>query len=232
MSTPDTDLTTVAGSQEHAADGTRVQSLQNAVRQRILSGVYRPGEWIREAELRKEFGLSNGPVREALQATVADGLAERAAFRGVRVIDLSPREIVELFELRYALLGCAVELAAARTNAEVRRSATVLKKELRKATSKAYVAGTWFGGTLSHWVFELADNSRLKEAYERTLLQSLLYVSLARERDGDNDRLLTQAYVIIDAVAQGEGAKAREAVAKMTAQTLHYLEFDRTWRLR
>ena len=44
--------------------------LASVLRERIVTGVYAPGEWIRESLLAQEFGYSNGPIREALQLLV------------------------------------------------------------------------------------------------------------------------------------------------------------------
>ena len=206
-----------------AVDVTRVQWLKMVVRKRILAGEYRPGSWIREVELQREFGLSNGPVREALQSAVADGLAERAPFRGVRVIDLSEREIVELFEVRFALLGFAAELAAERAGAAAQASAAELKATVHKAASDDPAADVWLRGDLSHWVFELAGNERLREAYERPLLQSLLYVAVARKQERVRIALVPAVVDVIDAIANGQAAQAREAVRALTLQTLRHL---------
>lgn len=204
-------------------DVTRVQWLGTIVRKRILAGEYRPGSWIREVELQREFGLSNGPVREALQSAVADGLAERAPFRGVRVIDLNEREIVELFEVRFALLGFAAELAAERAGPAAQVSAAALKATIHKAINADAATDVWLRGDLSHWVFELAGNERLREAYQRPLLQSLLYVAVARKDDRVREALVPPLVRVIDAVASGQPAKARRAVRALTLQTLRHL---------
>jgi DNA-binding GntR family transcriptional regulator len=90
---------------------SRTGWLAGILRERILGGIYRPGERIREVQLRTEFGFSNGPIREALQAIVADGLAERAPWHGVRVKMLDERQLIDLFQVRLALLEYAAELA-------------------------------------------------------------------------------------------------------------------------
>jgi DNA-binding GntR family transcriptional regulator len=203
----------------------RPESLKTVVRERILAGRYRPGEWIREAELQREFGCSNGPVREALQAAVADGIAERAAFRGVRVIDLSDAEIVALFEVRSALLGFAAELAARRAGPETARSGALLKAVLSEQSDETGATARWLSGDLSRWVFDLAGNARLREAYERPLLQSLLYVAAARKHGGvETDALLTYAFDVIEAIVAQRPTRARNAVRRLTEQTLWHLQ--------
>ena len=54
-------------------------------------------------QLRTEFGFSNGPIREALQVIVADGLAERAPWHGVRIKMLDEQQLIDLFQVRLAL---------------------------------------------------------------------------------------------------------------------------------
>ena len=197
------------------------ERLAEVIRDRITAGDYRPGAWIREAELQREFGLSNGPVREALQTVVGDGLAERAPFRGVRVIDLTEAELVELFEVRTALLGFAAELAAERGGVEVAQSAAALKGRMRAASHDG-AADFWLAGELSQWVFALAGNARLREAYRRPLLQSLVYISVVR-KGTQSAALFHYALRLIDAIAAGQRAKARRAVYDLSAQTLAHL---------
>lgn len=203
--------------------GIAANSLSAVVRARILDGTYRPGTWLREAELQREFGLSNGPVREALQNAVADGLAERAPFRGVRVIDLSEREIVELFEVRFALLGFAAELAAERSRPETAASGAALKTAIANGAGLGDAGHASMHGDFSHWVFDVAGNARLAEAYQRPLMQSLLYVAIARKHGGDADALFPFVYRVIDAIVAGEPATARRAVRTLTDQTLRYV---------
>jgi DNA-binding GntR family transcriptional regulator len=214
----------VTASDVPASYETPAHRLRAIIRNRIISGEYRPGAWIREVELQREFSLSNGPVREALQSTVADGLAERAPFRGVRVIDLDETELAELFEVRFVLLGSAAELAAERAGADVEQRAAALKESLRNALRDGNDPDLWFAGDLSHWVFELAGNARLREAYKRPLMQSLVYVAVARKRDPDRDALLPYAFAVIDAIAQRRPSRARRAVRELTDQTLRHLQ--------
>lgn len=83
-----------------------------AVRDLILSGHFRPGEWLRQEELSQQLGVSHTPVREALDRLVADGLAERVPNRGVRVAPIDENDIAEVFCLRLLLEPLVVGLAA------------------------------------------------------------------------------------------------------------------------
>lgn len=80
--------------------------------QRILAGQVAPGAWLRQEELAAQLGVSQTPVREALDRLTAVGLAERVPFRGVRVPEPSTQEIADAYGVRL-LLECASAHAAA-----------------------------------------------------------------------------------------------------------------------
>jgi len=51
---------------------------------RVIAGAYSPGIWLRQSEIADELAVSLTPVREALDQLVAEGLAQRVPYRGVR----------------------------------------------------------------------------------------------------------------------------------------------------
>lgn len=79
---------------------------------RIIAGKYAPGDWLRQEEIASQLGVSQTPVREALDLLVSAGLAEREPFRGVRVMQLSADEIAESYGMRL-FLECSAAAAAA-----------------------------------------------------------------------------------------------------------------------
>jgi DNA-binding GntR family transcriptional regulator len=79
---------------------------------KIIAGKYSSGDWLRQEDISTMLGVSQTPVREALDRLVASGLAERVPYRGVRVPVLEPKEIVDAFILRLILETTAARLAA------------------------------------------------------------------------------------------------------------------------
>jgi DNA-binding GntR family transcriptional regulator len=208
---------------EQAHDAIQAPALYLTIQQRILIGHYLPGARVRESDLQHEFGTSNGPVREALQLASADGLVERAPFRGVRVVELDRAQLVELFQVRQILLGAAAELAARRATPATAASATALKKRFL-AEPHHGAATMWIPGELSRWVFDCAGNARLAESYRRPLLQSLIYVNAAlRKRGPLSDGFDSYVLTLIDAIAAGDPAAARHAAYTLTSVTLSEL---------
>ena len=70
------------------------QQILRVLQDRISRGRLPRGTWLRETQLARDFDVSRDPVRRALDALVAEGMAERLANRGVRVTGAtrSPRK--------------------------------------------------------------------------------------------------------------------------------------------
>ncbi|MEW9613357.1 GntR family transcriptional regulator [Shinella sp. S4-D37] len=69
----------------------------------IMSGQLEPGSPVVEADLAVRFGVSRGPLREALRHLIEEGLLVTVPYTGTRVIDLSLEDVREVFTLRTEL---------------------------------------------------------------------------------------------------------------------------------
>ena len=78
----------------------------------ITQGIYRAGERIREQDLSESYGVSRGPVREAIRALEKRGLVEFFPRRGAYVIGVSLDLFADLFNVRAALIGMAARCLA------------------------------------------------------------------------------------------------------------------------
>jgi len=88
------------------------QWVAERLRAGILTGRLRPGEWLRQARLAQEFGVSQMPVREALKRLAAEGLVEHVPYRGVRVVEFSPEDVEDLYVCRAFIESLAARFAA------------------------------------------------------------------------------------------------------------------------
>ncbi|MCV6590081.1 MAG: GntR family transcriptional regulator [Marinobacterium sp.] len=78
----------------------------------IVKGDLAPGQKISEPELARNYGISRGPLREAIRRLEGWRLVERKPHVGARVVELSARELIEIYRVREALEGMACRLAA------------------------------------------------------------------------------------------------------------------------
>jgi DNA-binding GntR family transcriptional regulator len=88
--------------------------VRDALRERVLSGEFEPGERLPEERLSEALGVSRMPVREALRALAAEGLVALEPRRGASMIAYTDQQVRELVEVRATLEGLNARLAAKR----------------------------------------------------------------------------------------------------------------------
>jgi len=153
-----------------ALPATLVEVAAHRVRDAIMSGSLQPGEKIVEEQLCADLGISRAPLREALRQLAQQGLVEHLPRRGSRVTQWSPRDILQLFELRGVLERHAIESALPLADPD-----TALAP-VRAALAEMHAAGTALERDDAHREFHaavvaLADNRQLDIALEPILLK-------------------------------------------------------------
>jgi DNA-binding GntR family transcriptional regulator len=97
------------------APGDRYRTLrelaQDAIVADIMAGRLRPGQKLIETDLVTKYGISRGPIREAMRALEGQGLLKATSNRGCVVSSLTRQEIIENYEIRIELEGLAARLA-------------------------------------------------------------------------------------------------------------------------
>ena len=66
----------------------------------IANGVLKPGQRLNEVHLAESFGVSRGPLREAARELEGQGLVISRPRQGFYVADFTPRQIVDLYEMK------------------------------------------------------------------------------------------------------------------------------------
>src|SRR3954453_10208392 len=77
----------------------------------IMDAEYGPGDRLIEMQIAREYGTSQGPVREALRELEVLGFVRNEPHRGTYVRDSWQRGMLELYQLRGALEEFATRLA-------------------------------------------------------------------------------------------------------------------------
>ncbi len=72
------------------------------LRLQIINGTLKPGETLSENRIAADFGTSRSPVREAMKTLSNEGLI-RLERMGAVVVGLGPKEVEELYDVRYLI---------------------------------------------------------------------------------------------------------------------------------
>ncbi|WP_228002697.1 GntR family transcriptional regulator [Nocardia australiensis] len=86
------------------------EMIADRLREAIMRGSLEPGTQLGEADLAAQFAVSRGPVREAMQRLVSEGLLHSIRNRGIFVIDLTVDDVVDIYRARTAIESGALAL--------------------------------------------------------------------------------------------------------------------------
>jgi DNA-binding GntR family transcriptional regulator len=102
----------------------------------IFCGELKPGDKLSEQALSSRFGISRGPLREAIRSLEGRRLVERVPFAGARVALLTVDDIEQLLVTREALEGMACRQAAENMTLhetrQLRQSLAELERKFRE----------------------------------------------------------------------------------------------------
>lgn len=109
-----------AGSFAPVPKATFRAHILDGLRSAILNGEIRPGAQVTEASLADQFGVSRGPLREAMRQLIDEGLLVTVPYTGTHVVDLSVEDVREIYSMRVTLEIFAFELVWGRRDKSFR----------------------------------------------------------------------------------------------------------------
>ena len=201
---------------------TRSEQIAKTLSDRIIHGVYQPGDRLIEAGLSKEFDVSHGPVRDALRILQRVGLVTINPFRGAQVTEVSVREVQALYQVRSALVGIRARWIAENSQrADILRKvegpiARLLVLAEDEADAEAFVDESF---TVNNFLTNSLSNHWLRSTIQALTLQTSRYSRLALLASAGRRRksaLLWQA--LLQAMSSGDGDLA-ERVAEVLSLT-------------
>ncbi len=203
------------------------------LRQKLLDGSVPPGSRLSYGSIGREIGVSATPVREAVGQLASEGFVELVPQLGAIVRTLTREEAVELYELREALEGFAVQRAAAsiapRQSAELEAnlaaSAALVAKVRRsgKMSAARSIAAPFHALDLAfHMILlEAAGNRRmLKVVGDSHILTRIFQADRHSFRLDILETTLAEHEAIAAAVRAGDGAAAGEAMRRHIRNSL------------
>ena len=162
-----------------AAGPTQFPALAGARRDRAddpARRARRDRQRVNESELATRFGISRGPVREALRALEECGLVRSEKNRGVFVREISIADADEIYDLREALDELIGRRLALQVTESQLRVLKALVAEMDDAT-KAKDVKRHHGLNLEFHdaLVDFVANSRLSDTYRRLTKELLLF---------------------------------------------------------
>jgi len=191
---------------------TLAEQVFRRIQAAIVRGEIAPGSKISEPELARTYGISRGPLREAMHRLEGQRLVVRVPHAGARVVSLGARELVELYQIREALEGMACRLAAQRmTQADIDELRRVLDAHER---DEAFQAGRGYyqqeGDYDFHYrIIQASGNATLVQLLCNDLYQLVrMYRIQFSSTPNRPQQAFTEHQRILEALADGDGELA------------------------
>ncbi len=207
-----------------SAASTLTQTLPEKITERlatrIVDGTYPPGSRLIEATLSQEFGLSHGPIRDALRALQHAGLVTILPYRGAVVTDVTVREIKELYQVRAALVGLRARWIAedpqrqelvAQVKEPIARMQQLAGRDRAEYTRVALMVNRTLTESVSnHW---------LRSTLASLMLQTSRYTRLALASPAHQRFSAKQWQYLLLAIESGAGAQAEKIAGALSQAT-------------
>lgn len=189
----------------------------NKLRRQILEGILKPGSALKERELCEEMGVSRTPIREALRRLVAEGLAEMRPRRSIVVTQYGEKELAEIFELGSLLethvAGMAAEKASPNDLTQLEDIIARMEELLSSGSGDLSLEYARLDQELHDRIAAAARNGRIAQMLRQTVSLRWMAQFMQRYDEGAFRKSLDQHRQIIAAIAQGDTAAARQAMA-------------------
>ena len=203
----------------------------DVLHEKIIAGIYKPGDWLRQEDIATQLGVSMTPVREGLDLLVSAGLAERVPYRGVRVRQMSTRDVVEAYGVRLVLEAMIAQEAAKNITDEQIQVLEGMLEEMRKHdTLKEMAAERKLSREFHAAIAEASRNELMVKLYAvvaNAFPDWLLYEALFRNPELLADSTATtmkEHIAIVEALKNRNGTEAAQKSIEHVMDSGKWLE--------
>ena len=168
------------------ADTTRRAGVSALLKQAILTGQLVPGQKVNELRIAEQMRVSRAPLREAIRDLVQEGLLINIPYAGAYVINITAKDIQDIYALHRALEDFAIEQIWPLRNDQFFRTLDERHDAVKQATLDGDLARQIEDALRLHsLIYEWSDNSVLLDTWRR--LASRLQMIFAVHQQARNE---------------------------------------------
>ncbi len=212
-------------------DDSLFAMVREQLEEMILSGEIEVGARLTESTLAARFGVSRGPIREALLLLAEAGLVKMVHNRGVFVREVSLEDVLQVYDVRAGLARAAGRLVAMRATPELLGQLHDLWDRLEAARKAQDVHLYHALNTDFHIaIVEATGNQRLIDFYQMTERELKLFTRRGVGGPSRADRSNREHLEIVNCIANGDEIGAAEAFENHTLAGKQRMLDSLSWR--
>lgn len=187
-----------------------VEFIAEELRQAITSGSLEPGDQLGEADLAEHFEVSRGPLREAMQRLVSEGVLHAIANRGVFVNELTLDDVRDVYRTRSVIERGAIEISLKGRRAELHAAVSVAVDQMRAAAARGDGPAVSDADQAFHEALvECSGSPRLIRAMRTLLVETRMCLGELRTTYPDLDTQVHEHEALAEAFRTQSPAKAK-----------------------
>jgi DNA-binding GntR family transcriptional regulator len=176
------------------------------LREAIMRGSFPPGSQLGEVEIATRLGVSRGPLREAMQWLVAEGLLRSVRHRGLFVRDLDAADVRDVYAGRAAVERAAgLLLIAGDRAAAVARLGAALAAMQAAAGDPVALADA--DHAFHHEFVAASGSPRLQRMADALLVETRMCLAALQDNPPPPADLLDEHEALLAAVRDGDAER-------------------------
>lgn len=196
--------------------------IADQLRSAIMYGSLAPGDQLGEAELAGQLGVSRGPLREAMQRLVQEGLLRSERHRGLFVRELTPDDVRDIYVARLAVERSACELIMRGNRGEaVARLTPSLDRLSEAATGRNRERMSDADQAFHQTLVSCSGNGRLERMAQTLLVETRMCLTVMQEVYPEPAELLEEHRRILNAIADGAEEQLLDLIESHMMDTVH-----------
>ncbi|UPK75713.1 GntR family transcriptional regulator [Nocardioidaceae bacterium SCSIO 66511] len=185
--------------------GATADLIADVLRAQILDGELESGAHVNEVHVAERFDVSRGPVRQAVQRLVQEGLLTHARNRGTRVVELDLADVADVYQVRAAI----EREAALALLGDVPDTLPEQLDEVLDEMSQAVEQDSWSAISLAdvrfhQTIVNAAQSPRLSRVFSTLVAESLLCIRRLEIAYQSRGRLVEQHRKLADLMTAGD----------------------------
>jgi len=183
------------------------------IRGRIMDGTFPPASQLGEAQLAGRLNVSRGPIREALQRLIQEGLLETRRNRGVFVASLDAGDVADVYLARRAIEREAVTILARRADDTTFDGLDESVDDMSSAADRKAWEDLADADLRFHESLVRSSNSkRLQRMFSTLLIETRMCLARLETAYPVHKRLVQEHRNLLGAMRQGDERTALELI--------------------
>lgn len=175
------------------------------LREAIMRGTFPPGSQLGEVDLAGRLGVSRGPLREAMQRLVAEGVLRSERHRGLFVVTVDEADVEDVYAARLAIeRAAALRIMGGDRAAAAAELDAALDRLAEAAASDDPVAVADADAEFHQSLVATSGSPRLLRMAQQLLTETRMCLTALQDNAPAPADLVAEHRALVDAICSGD----------------------------